>query len=479
MNVMPITDSLFLEIESRERPMHVGGLHLYRPPQDAGADIVGEIVRSALGHAEVQGRLRRRPVRVAGVGPWGWEDDRELDLEYHVRHSALPHPGRVRELLALVSRLHGTLLDRSRALWEAHLIEGLEDRRFAVYTKIHHALVDGVSAMKLLQGALSEDPDERGVPPLWAPRGPGRARASAAANPLGAVAGAVRGTLGAARAVTGSGEAALRAIWRSFSDQATALPYQAPRSMLNVAISSSRRFAADSWSLPRIHAVRKALGSTLNDVVMAMSAGALRRYLADLDALPDAPLVAMVPVSLHTAESAGEGNAVGVILCNLGTDLADPEARFRRIVDSMHSGKLTMQGLNQTGVLLLSALSVGGLAFGPLFRYKPLQRPPFNVIISNVPGPRNPLYFNGARLEQMYPLSIPTPGQALNITVTTYVDHLEVGLTGCRRSVPHLQRLLDHLETSLVELEDVAGLSAAPPKRTAAPRRRRPARAAT
>ena len=208
MNVMPITDSLFLEAELRDRPLHVGGLHLYRPPADAGPDVVGDTYREALAGGEVMPRLRRRPVRLAGLGPWGWEEDTDLDLEYHVRHSALPHPGRVRELLALVSRLHGTLLDRSRPLWEAHLIEGLSDGRFAVYTKIHHALVDGVSAMHMLQNALSEDPDQRGSPPLWAPRGAaprGRRRATRVAalsrpSPA-ALTASLRGTVDAAKAV--------------------------------------------------------------------------------------------------------------------------------------------------------------------------------------------------------------------------------------------------------------------------------------
>ena len=178
MNVMPITDSLFLEAELRDRPLHVGGLHLYRPPADAGPDVVGDTYREALAGGEVMPRLRRRPVRLAGLGPWGWEEDTDLDLEYHVRHSALPHPGRVRELLALVSRLHGTLLDRSRPLWEAHLIEGLSDGRFAVYTKIHHSLVDGVSAMHMLQNALSEDPDQRGSPAAVGPARPTAASGS-------------------------------------------------------------------------------------------------------------------------------------------------------------------------------------------------------------------------------------------------------------------------------------------------------------
>jgi diacylglycerol O-acyltransferase / wax synthase len=467
MHVMPLVDALFLQAEARERPMHVGGLQLFRPPEGSGPEHVGERYRSVLEHTDVHPRLRRRPTRPAGVGPWGWEDDPDLDLEYHVRHSALPHPGRVRELLALVSRLHGTLLDRSRALWEMHLIEGLEDGRFGVYTKIHHALVDGVSAMRMLQRALSEDPDERDLPPPWAARTGARPAAVVAepgGGPLQAVGGAARGAARGAvegiRAVTGSSEAAIRSVFRSLSDEAAVLPYQAPRSMLNVPISGARRFAADSWELDRVAGVRQATGATLNDVVMAMCAGALRRYLLDLAALPDEPLVAMVPVSLRAdgdADTEAAGNAVGVVLCNLGTHLADPQARFGVVRESMRLGKLGLQGLSTSGVLLLSALSFAPLALGPLFRYKPLRKPPFNLIISNVPGPRTPLYYDGARLEGVYPLSIPIDGQALNITVTTYVDHLEVGLTGCRRSMPHLQRMLDHLEASLVELEQIAG----------------------
>lgn len=466
MQPMPINDSLFLLAESRQTPMHVGGLLLLEPPAGAGPGWLAEQYREALGHTEVDPRLARRPVRMAGAGPWEWERDEHIDLEYHVRHSALPHPGRVRELLTLVGRLHGTLLDRSRPLWETHFIEGLSDGRVASYTKMHHSMIDGVSAMRLLERSLSPEPDAMPKPAVWSPEPRRRSRPGAGDPPapgrLGraasAVGEAVQGAVGGVRALTGASEATLRQAVRSFQEQAAAMPYQAPRSPLNVSITGARRFAADDWPLERLGAVRRATGATLNDVLMGMSAGALRRYLLDLGELPDDPLVAMVPVSLREADDQAVNNAVGVVLCNLGTHLADPEQRFAWVRRSMEQGKLSLKGLTPTAAMLVSALTFAPLALGPLFRFEAFRKPPFNLVISNVPGPREQLYWNGAKLLGDYPLSIPSHGQAVNITATTVNGDLDIGITGDRNTLPHLQDLLEHLEASLVELEDVAGL---------------------
>ncbi len=467
--VMPPNDALFLLAEAREKPMHVGGLQVYELAEHGGPGALGELFRQSLEHREVHPRLTRRPVRnLALGGAWSWEVDDHLDLEYHVRHSALPHPGRVRELLALVSRLHGTLLDRSRPLWEAHLIEGLEGNRFAIYTKIHHALVDGVAATKMLERALSTDPSLLDMPPPWAPTpgygertrgeepsGGGGGLRGTVAEVVGAAGGAVGATIGGAKSLAGAYARGLRNVVKGFSDEAAALPYQAPRSMLNVPITGARRFVAQSYDLGRVNAVRKATGTTLNDVVLAMCAGALRSYLREQDALPEQPLVSMVPVSLRADDDEETGNAVGVVLCNLGTHLADPAARLDLVRRSMQEGKLSLQGLDATGVMLLSALSFAPLGLGPLFRFEALRKPPFNIVISNVPGPRDPLYWRGNRLDGTYPVSILTDGQAMNITVTTYAGSLEFGIVGDRRVLPSLQRMIDHLEEALTELEEL------------------------
>ncbi|HET8642107.1 MAG TPA: wax ester/triacylglycerol synthase family O-acyltransferase [Pseudonocardiaceae bacterium] len=460
MALMSPTDSLFLIAEKRENPMHVGGLQLFSLPEGCGPDYVNEAYHRMIEFDDLQPRFRLRPRRpLTSLGQWTWTVDDDVDLEYHGRLSALPRPGRVRELLELTSRLHGSLLDRRRPLWEYHIIEGLTGNRFATYSKMHHALIDGVSALRLLSDTLSEDPADLNVPPPWA----ARARRARSSRPqpdgdqdlLGGAIRAVQAVAHTAGQLAGATQALVRAVNEGLREQTTPLPLQAPRSIFNVPITGARRFAAQSWPFDRVRPVRTALGGTVNDIVLAMCAGALRRYLMERGALPDRPLVAMVPVSLRTPASGHDpaGNAVGTILCNLGTHLDDPAQRYELIRTSMARGKRIFAGLTPLQVTVLSALVMAPMAASPLpgvIQYTP---PAFNLVISNVPGPTRPLYWNGARLQGVYPLSIPIDGQALNITATSYAGSVEFGLTGCRRNVPHLQRLLGHLDTSLAELE--------------------------
>ena len=455
---------MFLVPESRDQPMHVGGLQLFRPPEGAGPDYLTGLYREAIeAHGEVAPLFRRRPYRGwSTLGQWAWVDDGEIDLEHHIRHSALPRPGRIRELLALTSRLHSSLLDRHRPLWETHLIEGLEDGRFAVYGKIHHAVMDGVSALRLTERSLSTDPDARDLPMPYAMSSTRRRRADreeqgvveAVTSAAGTVVSAVADTVGLTPRLLALAVNALR-------EQSAALPGQAPRSMLNVPITGSRRFAADDWELARIRKVGKKAGATINDVVLAMCAHALRDYLIEQDALPDAPLVAMSPVSLRTSSDDDEddgGNAVGAVLVSLGTEIPDPEARLLAIRASTRQAKESLRGLSQFQVTALSAAVMSPLVVNYALGTHHLLRPAFNLVISNVPGPQHPLYWNGARLDGMYPLSIPLAGQALNITITSYNGRAHFGLTGCRRTVPHLQRLLSYLDEELSDLERAVGL---------------------
>ncbi|MCW2681261.1 MAG: diacylglycerol O-acyltransferase [Frankiales bacterium] len=451
MALMPVTDSMFMIPENREQPMHVGGLQLFDLPEGAGKEFLAGLYRQSVEVEDIAPLFRKRPYRSPlTLGQWGWKEDADIDLEHHVRHSALPEPGRVRELLALTSRLHGTLLDRKRPLWEAHLIEGLEGDRFAVYTKLHHAMMDGISAQRLLQRSLSTDPDARDVPVPWERRESTRPpRQKESFSPLAAPKAALQlgaDAIGLVPTLVQLANDALR-------HQAAALPLQAPRSMLNVGITGSRRIAAESWSMERLRKVGRAADATINDVMLAMCSGALRTYLLEQDALPASPLIAMTPVSLRDENSEEQTNAVGTILCNLATDLEHPGARLVAVRASMQQGKATLRGLNQTQITALSAVVMAPLLLNSVLDLHKVTPPPFNLVISNVPGPKEPLYWNGARLSGMYPLSIPLDGQAMNITVTSYVDQLQFGIVGCRRSVPRLQRLLAHLEESLQGLE--------------------------
>ncbi|HEY2195695.1 MAG TPA: wax ester/triacylglycerol synthase family O-acyltransferase [Actinomycetospora sp.] len=476
MGVMSFRDSMFLLAESRERPTHVGSLLLFDRPEDAGPDFLGDLHRRLVSSNEVAPTFARRAVRSVGtLGQWAWEDDHDLDIEYHVRLSALPRPGRIRELLELVSRLHGTLLDRHRPLWEFHLIEGVEGDRFAVYFKIHHAMMDGVTGIRHLQKALSTDPDVRHVPPFWQvdPRSKRRPSseqpAVVAASPqqggvLSTVGGALAGgwnTVSAAvtdtaRTATGAlgiAPALVDALYDGLAHRDTTLPFEAPHSMLNVPITGARRFAAESWPLKRIQRVRERTESTVNDVVLAMCSGALRRYMLDLDALPERPLVAALPVSLGTS---GEGNQLGAILVTLATDEPDAATRLERIKASGRAAKANLDQRDPMAIAALSMAVAAPLPLGAVPGMSTVLNPGFNLIISNVPGPKAPLYWEGAKLDGLYPLSVPLDGQALNITVFSYADHMEFGLTGDRRSLPRLQKLLGYLEESLAELEEAA-----------------------
>ncbi len=460
MSFMLPTDSMFLLAESREHPMHVGGLQLFVPPEGSGPDFVHEIIEAFRQTDNVSLKFRQRPAEPVGsLGNTWWSNDETIDYDYHVRHSAVPQPGRIRELLQLTSRWHGSLLDRHRPLWEAHIVEGLADGRIAVYSKIHHAMVDGVSALRLMQRSLSEDPDSRDCLPPWAlpARTPSDASAGRSIDPWGVL----KAGASVAGEIAGLVPAGVKIANQVFRDGDITLP-RAPKTMLNGPVGGARRFAAQSWAIDRIQGVAKSSGTTLNDVVLAMVAGALREYLLEHDALPDEPMLAMVPVSLALrAESAGkdsgDSNSVGAIIVNLATDREHGATRLEEIAASSRQAKKIMGDLTPLQILALSAAQVLPLAMTPIPGFVKYTHPPFNVIVSNVPGPTEEMYFNGARLDGMYPVSIVLDGQALNITLTSRHGFLDFGLIGCRRSVPHLQRLLTHLETSLSELEKAWG----------------------
>ncbi|WP_117387720.1 WS/DGAT/MGAT family O-acyltransferase [Mycobacterium marinum] len=454
MELMMPTDSMFLFVESREHPMHVGGLSLFEPPEGAGPDFVRNFYEALVANDEFQPTFRKHPATIGGgIARVAWAYDDDLDVDYHVRRSALPSPGRVRDLLELTSRLHTSLLDRHRPLWELHVVEGLSDGRFAMYAKMHHALIDGVSAAKLMQRTMSADSSDTEVRAMWNLPRPPRPESNAGGSSL------VGSLVKMAGSVAGLAPSTLKLARAALFEQQLTLPFAAPHTMFNVKVGGARRCAAQSWSLERIRAVKQAAGVTVNDAVLAMCAGALRYYLIEQDALPDAPLIAMVPVSLRSKEQADSGgNMVGSVLCNLGTNVEDPAQRIEIISASMRANKKVLADLPRLQVLALSGLNMAPLTLAGVPGFLSTVPPPFNIVISNVPGGAQPLYYGGARLDGSYPLSNIPDGQALNITLVNNADRLDFGLVGCRRSVPSLQRLLGHLETSLKDLEQAVGV---------------------
>lgn len=452
-------DAGFLMIESREHPMHVGGLQLFTVPDGESATWVRDQF-AALEPEQISPRFRLRPQDPVGLlGNFRWSVDARLDLDHHIRRSAVPGPHRLRELFELTSRWQGSLLDRHRPLWEVHTVEGLEDGRVAVFSKIHHALVDGVSALHLMQRACSPDPDAQDcLPPYALPAAEVEAAATAprTGHALPDPAAVLRSGIDLAAELASIGPTSLKVAYRSLRDTGLTTPFDAPRTILNGRIGGARRFVAQTFELGRFRAIAEVCEVSLNDVALAVCGGALRRYLDELGDLPDRSLTAMCPVNLRDETSEVGGNEIGAMIAALGTDVVDPVERLEVIHESTTAAKRTMRELTPLQLLLMSGYHIAGLGLSMLPGYGRVGRPPFNVVISNVPGPRKRMYFNGARLDGTYPASIPFDGMAMNITLVTYDDQVDFGITACRSSAPSVQRMIHHVADALAELEDAA-----------------------
>ncbi len=467
-------DAAFLLAETRHTPLHVAGLQIFQIPPGAPAHFVSKLFA----------KLRSYPISappltyqlrggITGTLLPSWEVVDNADIDYHLRHSALPFPGGERELGRLVSRLHSLPMDLSKPLWELHLIEGLAGRRFAIYCKLHHSLVDGATSMKLM--TLTPDKAESFRPPFWAMESghkvERRLRKGNAADGWQAL---VEKEVDALPSLLQGLSTVVTAALGIADDPNLASIAEAPRTLLNVRVGEQRRVATHSASLSRIHAIGRAAGGTVNDVVLAACSGALRRYLQELGALPDHTLIASVPMALHHEEGATSGNAVTTLNARLGTDIADVRKRFDVIRRTAEAGKAHLKRMTETAAMRYTMIVSSPVLLGILPGVGALMPPVTNLIVSNLAGPREKLYFHGAEMVAWYPVSQVGHGMALNITVLSYADRLYFGLVACRDSVPSMQRLALHLGEALDELE--ATFLVAPAKGSKAAVRGRKAR---
>lgn len=439
----------FLLLDSATRPMHMAGLQLFTPPKGSGPEFVRETYQAMRACTDVAPMFAGHPATTRGgssITRWSYDDD--VDIDRHLRFTSLPAPGRNRELSELISRLHGRVLDRRRPLWEVHVIDGLNDGRFAVFTKIHHALFDGVSFLRLLQKSLSTDPRDDQVRALWSQRPEPRSdqlpvltwreRCSGTLKSVGELAPAVSLVRAALR------ERELFPIFR------------APRTIFNVAGDVPWHCVAEPWPMQRIQNVMAAAGVTINDVAVAMSAGALRALLAERNALPDIPLVAIVPITLRTENDIEGRNLMSSGLCNLATHLEDPAQRLETIHASMAYNKQVIRELPRQVAMYLAGLI--GVPIGRGSGIDAWVPPQFNVGISYVADAEEARYHNGARLDGTYGFPPTLRGHALNIGLASNATSLNFGVVGCASVLPEPGPLLGYLETSLKELERAVGL---------------------
>jgi diacylglycerol O-acyltransferase len=433
--------------------------------------LVGEVLGERL---HLLPPFRRRLLEVpGGLHHPLWVEDPDFDLAHHLHRAEIAAPGGLREFGDLISDIASRQLDRHYPLWELWVVEGLEHGHIGFVAKIHHAAADGVAAAAMLANVLQAEADPGGRPEDEADPGPvappsqpwrpepiptGTERLVDAARDLLRNIASLPGLLRR----TAAGLAAVLRRQRSGA-LSPPLPFSTPRTSFNRALTPNRWFAMAALPLEEVKAVRRALDVTMNDVVLALCAGALRRYLDERGELPERPLLAGVPVSTGRVDDEQRlvGNRVSNLFTSLRTDIADPVERLRAIHDVTQAAKEVQNALGAEMLVEWSEVTPPRIFSAWMRLYSRLKladrhRPPINLVISNVPGPRQPLHIAGGRLLDIYSMGPILEGIGLNITVWSYVDRLGFGLVACRETMPDLWDLADHLHDALAELRKAA-----------------------
>lgn len=457
-------DASFIHMESTRTPMHIGGLMVFKLPEQAPPHYLSrfydELIKTPITQPPFNWCLAKG--RFARLRP-RWKECHKIDISYHVRHSALPWPGGEKELGSLVARLHSNHLDMDRPLWEFHLIEGLENNRFAIYMKTHHAMIDGLGAMKMIKAWLASDPQTVTALAPWAPEAiPRKKPRRSKREPVKPrITQAIRHQLQASNQLAGK-------LWQMADPKQNPeggvySSLHTPKSLFNQTISPQRRLATQLYDIERFKRIQQATGATVNDIGLAVVGDAIRRYLDELEVLPEHSIIASIPVGLPRADGQLGTNAVG-FTCPLCTELDDPVQRLHNIKAITSRTKQQLKELSQDALQQFSVLGITPLMLGQMSGLGMRVPKLFNLVVSNVVATRSKLYLNGAELEAMYPISILFDGYALNITIVGYADRIAVGFTGCRQSLPSLQRLAVYMGDALNHLESCLPLPHSQPQ---------------
>lgn len=485
-------DGAFLALESPTTHLHILGAMVFDPSEVPGGLGFRQIRAWVGDRVPLVPPFRMRMVEVPfGLRHPAFVEDPAFDLDFHVRRAGLPGPGGRDEFTALVADIASRPLDRRRPLWEFHVVEGLEHGHIGLVSKVHHAIIDGVSGAEVLAAFFDVTPDPT-PRPLFGGH-PGRRRPDASVDPEGGTEGTpgrdrseaewapppLPGELDQVRdalcALPTQLEAVARTVTRTVRtarvladrnrERTGVLPpslFEAPRTSINRAISPQRRVAFADLPLGDIRRISEVLGGTTNDVVLTVTAGALRGFFAGRDEYPDSSLVALVPVSVRTEEERSSlGNRVSGMLVSLATGVSDPVARLGRIRDGMGMAKeqnrdIDPEVFSSWAEAAFPAVATRVSRLVTNFRLFDRVAPLFNLIVSNVPGPGIPLYLAGARLVSLYPLGPIVEGMGLNVTVFSYRDTVHVGVQGCWDLVPEIEDLARGMEDALAELLEEA-----------------------
>lgn len=475
---IPPIDLIFLLIETADTPMHVGGVMVFDRPPRGPRDLVARLVRRYRA-ARPRAPFDQVPEFVANGMP-RWRRARHVDLDYHVQHLVLPPGATPQSFLRQIEDLHESVLDRNRPGFRVWVIEGLPDDRFAIYFKVHHSLVDGISATVRVIASLSTSPRARPRAPFFAvdvdarrPRPPPGVLAELATLTqtalheatairdvsLGLLRKALRGLL--ARGGTGSGSQ----------------PFTGPDLPLNAPIRTPRAFATLALPLAEMRTVAHAFGGTINDVAAAVVDAGVHAYLAEIRAPATRPLVAMCPVSLRDAGDTTATTSASAIFVPFGAPQAAAADRMRQVIAALRSGKDEIRGMTKDAALVYAASVLGFAAVAEFAHVGGMTGHVANLVLSNVPGARDDRYLGGARLRAVYPVSVLGAGIGLNVTLSSHHDTMGFGFVGNRVALPDLGSLAEHARRAFDELSAAAFAVATSewptPRRRRAPSTRR------
>ncbi len=462
---IPPMDLMFFLTETPQSPKHVGAVQIFQKPADASDTFLLDLV-AAFKQAPVAPPFNYHP-HFPRIGLPQWREDQDMEMSYHVRHSALPAPGTNAQLMEVIQRLHAGLLDRRRPGWLCQVIEGLEGDRFAVYTKIHHAYIDGMSGVKRMYGSLSSSPDDRKIVPTWSflEQIDHQGSPRAADNRGGKLARQVRGLTEAAGFFTD-----ISMQWFKLRQGKAQIPYSAAYTRMNRPLEwDTRSTAICTLPLDKVRAIGKRHGCTVNEVVLAVIGAALDDYLDRHGEHTGSPLVALCPMSLRRAGDDTASTQVSAVHVRLGEPGSDPAQRLAQVVDSSHQAKEMVSGLSSEAMLDYGVIFFALMELLNRSRLDRYLAPSYNVLVSNVPGPgAEEMFLCGARLEASYPISTLLPGVNLNATVLSHGNSLDFGLMGDMHSLPDLEvvaeRMVAHfgeMATALLGKEAAATATAA------------------
>ncbi len=437
MEKLSSQDVGFLKIESPRCPFHVASLMIMVPPAKAPPTYLRQLARRCGRLNEVWPVFNKKLQDPDDLSDAAWVPADDYVAERHVFHYAVPQPGRMEDALRLVTRAHERPLDRKRPLWEMHLIEGLPGGRFALYTKVHHALVDGVGGMKMTRSILSESPSAR---TRWGELHGDTGRHHSHHGLFDELARFTRGVLRQSRALPElSGLLAhMGADALQGRKETMRLPFTAPRSLFNVNLDAGRSVIICDLSLQGVRRIARTVGGTVNDVLLAVCGGALREYLQGQRALPRNSLLAGMPVSLKGEGEEG-GNRLSYIISPYFTDEGNDLRRLQRVVKTTRRAKGELRKVSATAAEDFYALLMAPTILLTAMGNATLVPPAINVIFSNVPGAEGTLYLDGARVEALYPLSIVTDAMGLNITVISHGTKLCFGVVSCPTGQPGIE----------------------------------------